>query len=90
MRGEAAENLVRKDFTPSEDVAIRRTLRSIEKAAAKERQGTRTDKHSGNLPESSKGDTRDKTAAYTNRRARTLTKLDSALSAFCIPWPVPT
>ena len=67
------------DFTPSEEVAIRRALRPIEAAAAKERQGTRTDQHSGKLPESSKGDARDKTAAYTTRKARTLEKAEAVV-----------
>jgi len=46
----------------------------MERAAAKERQGERTDKHSGKLPESSRGQTRDKVAAYTARSGRTLEK----------------
>ncbi len=45
MRGELEENTVRKDFTPSEMVAIARALRDEEQRAAKERQGMRTDKH---------------------------------------------
>ena len=36
-RGEFAENAVRKDFTLSEAVAIKRALEPLEKAAAKER-----------------------------------------------------
>src|SRR5262245_9566452 len=38
-RGEFAENAVRKDFTLSEAVAIKRALEPLEKIAAKERQG---------------------------------------------------
>jgi ParB-like chromosome segregation protein Spo0J len=38
VRGEYAENAVRKDFTLSEAVAIKRSLEPLEKAAAKERQ----------------------------------------------------
>ena len=37
-RGELAENEVRKDFTLSESVAIKRALEPLEKIAAKERQ----------------------------------------------------
>ena len=43
VRGELAENAARKDFLPSEIEAIRRALQPGEKAAAKERQGTRND-----------------------------------------------
>ena len=50
VRGEYAENTFRKDFTLSEAVAIKRALEPLEKAAAKVRQGTRTDKHPGKLP----------------------------------------
>src|SRR5262245_2444046 len=44
IRGELAENAIRKDFLPSEIDAIRRALEPIEKAAAKERQGERVDR----------------------------------------------
>ncbi len=45
---------------PSEWVAISEALKPIEEKKARERQGEQTDKHSGNFPESTKGDTRDK------------------------------
>ena len=53
VRGEFAENAYRKDFTLSEAVAIKRALEPIERAAAKERQreGSRTDKRLGKLPQ---------------------------------------
>jgi hypothetical protein len=38
VRGELAENAIRKDFLPSEIEAIRRAIEPLEKAAAKERQ----------------------------------------------------
>src|SRR5215472_12350680 len=38
VRGEFAENTIRKDLTLSEAVAIKRALEPLEKAAAKERQ----------------------------------------------------
>ena len=38
VRGEFAENAIRKDFTPSEAVAIGRALESLERDAARERQ----------------------------------------------------
>jgi ParB family chromosome partitioning protein len=43
VRGELAENADRKDFLPSEIDAIRRALEPVEKAAARQRQGCRTD-----------------------------------------------
>ena len=61
--GELAENAERKDFTLSEAVAIRDTLMDEEKARAKERQGTRTDKHPGKIPASSSGRAADKASA---------------------------
>jgi ParB family chromosome partitioning protein len=38
VRGEFAENSLRKDFTLSEAVAIKRALEPLERAAAKQRQ----------------------------------------------------
>jgi hypothetical protein len=49
VRGEFAENAHRKDFTLSETVAIKRALEPIERAAAKQRQGMRGDRHPENL-----------------------------------------
>jgi hypothetical protein len=51
VRGEFAENNLRKDFTLSEAAAIKRALEPLERAAAKERQGERTDKHRRNFPQ---------------------------------------
>src|SRR5271163_2769512 len=42
-RGEAHENLVRKDLLPSEIVALKRAIEPFERRAARERQGSRTD-----------------------------------------------
>jgi ParB family chromosome partitioning protein len=49
VRAEFSENTHCKDFTLSEAVAIKRALEPLEKATAKERQGTRTDKHPGGI-----------------------------------------
>jgi len=72
-RGELAENTERKDFLPSEIDAIRRALEPIEKAAAKARQGTRTD-----LVESfhdvAAGKTRDRIGAFAGVSGRTVRK----------------
>lgn len=43
LDGERAENVQRKDWTPSEAVAIGRELEPMEREAAKDRQGTRRD-----------------------------------------------
>jgi ParB/RepB/Spo0J family partition protein len=50
VRGEFAENAQRKGFTLSETVAIRRALEPIERAAAKQRQGMRRDRHPERRP----------------------------------------
>jgi N6-adenosine-specific RNA methylase IME4/ribosomal protein S14 len=80
-RGEFAENMDRKDFTLSEAVAIKRALEPAEKAAAKERHGTRTDKHLGKLPTGSPGRAADKAAAATGMARRTLDKAQAIVDA---------
>ena len=73
-RGEVAENYARKDFAPSEMVAIRRALEPQEKEAATSR------KLSGrSAPE--KGDTRDKVAEFTGVSGRTLDKATAVVEA---------
>ena len=62
VRGEFAENTVRKDFTLSEAVAIKQALEPVEKAAAKTRM--LAGKPSGKLP---KGRAGDKAAKATGR-----------------------
>src|SRR6267142_2184307 len=42
-RGEAHENVVRKDLLPSEIVALKRAIEPLERREARERQGSRTD-----------------------------------------------
>jgi len=54
-----------------------------DKAAAKERQGERTDKHRGKLPPSSQGKTRDKVARYVGVSGRTMEK-----AALVLPMPI--
>jgi N6-adenosine-specific RNA methylase IME4 len=80
-RGEYAENTERKDFTWSEAVAIKRALEPLERAKAKERQGTRTDKHPGKLPTSSQGRAADKAAKATGMARRTLEKAEAIVDA---------
>jgi ParB family chromosome partitioning protein len=81
VRGEFAENTHRKNFTLSEAVDIKRALEPLEKAAAKERQGTRTDKHPGKLPTSSKGRAADKAARAAGMARRTLEKAEAIVDA---------
>lgn len=69
---EADENQVREDFTPSEAVAVAKYFKAEERTKAKARQGTRTDKHSGKLPESSKSDSRDALASRVGMSGRTI------------------
>ena len=51
------------------------------RTAARERQGTRTDKHPAKLAEGSKGDARDKTAAFTGIKRTTLDKAEAVVAA---------
>lgn len=70
VRGEFAENIVRKGFVPSEIEAIRRALEPAEKVAATERMTL------GKVPTGSgTGKTRDKVAAYAGISGRTLDKI---------------
>jgi ParB-like chromosome segregation protein Spo0J len=80
VRGEFAENAVRKDFTPSEAVAIAAALEPVERAAARERQGQRTDL----LPEKvtgSAGVALDRVAAAVGMSRPTLAKAREVVEA---------
>jgi ParB-like chromosome segregation protein Spo0J len=81
VRGEFDENTVRADFLPSEMVAIKRALEDEERRQARERQGTRTDKHPGKLPESSKGRVNDMIAKAAGVGRRTLEKAEAVVAA---------
>jgi N6-adenosine-specific RNA methylase IME4 len=78
VRGEHDENRVRKDFLPSEAVAIAREVEPLIREAARKRQ--LAGQPSGNLPEG-KGDTRDKTSAYVGMSGRTLEKAEAVVEA---------
>ena len=83
-RGELAENEVRKDFTLSEAVAIKRALEPLEKVAAKERQAARGGKGriaSGKLPTAITGRAADKAAKATGMARRTLEKAEAIVEA---------
>jgi ParB-like chromosome segregation protein Spo0J len=81
-RGELAENRHRKDFTPSELVAIGAELEHEERELAKEREreGGRC-KGSGKLPDPDKGSTRDKVAAHLRISGRTYEKAKAVVEA---------
>ena len=78
VRGEFAENSLRKDFSPSEAVAIKRALEPLEKEAAKERmrEGARVGKVS-----TPSGKARDKVAAVAGMSGRTLEKAEAIVDA---------
>ena len=80
VRGEWAENADRKDFSPSEAVAIRRALEPELKAEARERQGVRSDLR-GNSPNVSVGRAADKVAAFVGKDRRTLDKAEAVVTA---------
>jgi hypothetical protein len=75
VRGEFAANACRKDFLPSELVAIGREVERVERERAKEREreGGRR-KGSGKLPDPEKGDSRDKIAKQLGISGRTYEK----------------
>jgi MT-A70 len=86
VRGEFAENAVRKDFLPSEIEAIRRAIEPYEKEAAKQRQrqhgGTAPGrrKHSGQVSPSD-GRTRDRIGAFAGISGRSLAKIQAIVEA---------
>ena len=72
-RGEYAENAIRKDFLPSEAVAIKRALEPAAKEEAKKRQSRQL----GGTGEES----RDKVAAFTGMGRTSLDKADVLVAA---------
>lgn len=87
LKGELQENTARKDFQPSEIGAIVTAIEPLERAAALERQGTRTDQLVGNFPTSSEGErkkpvqTRDKVGEYVGVSGRTVEKIKAVMDA---------
>ena len=84
VRGEYDENEVRKDFIPSEKVAICRVLEPLEKEAAKNRQielGRTHGAPSGNLPEGAKGDSRDAVASKIGMSGKSYEKAKAVIEA---------
>jgi N6-adenosine-specific RNA methylase IME4 len=78
--GEFAENVCRKDFTPSELVAIGRERERVERERAKERM-VAAHASPGKLPELEKGNTRDKIAAQLGMGARNYEKARAVVEA---------
>lgn len=87
LKAERDTNDTAVPFTKSEAVELGKRLELLEKPKAKERQGTRTDieEHSGKLPESSKGDTRDKVAAAVGMSGKTYEKAKAVVEAAAKP-----
>jgi hypothetical protein len=81
VRGEFAENAHRKDFTLSETVAIKRAPEPIERAAAKQRQGMRGDRHPEKFSTSSDGRALDKVAAVVRVHRTTIAKAEAIVDA---------
>ena len=66
--------MVRKAFTPTEEVAIWRALEPEEREAAKDRQSGLGRDRCGKLPQRSKSKTRDRLGAFVGKSGRTLEK----------------
>lgn len=86
LRGEHDENVARKDFLPSEAVAIYRAMKPIEEAAARERHVAQAKANlgvadAGNFPASEKGRVREKVARYVGVSDRTLEKAAKVVEA---------
>jgi N6-adenosine-specific RNA methylase IME4 len=82
-RGEWSENFQRKDFTPSEIVALKRALEPKLKEEAQQRQGTRTDIR-GNSPDvetAPAGRAADKVAGFVGRDRKTISKAEAVVEA---------
>ena len=85
-RGQADENAVRKDLTPSEAVAIARMLEPEVKREATERHGVQVEKKpeltdGGKLPLSGAEKTRDKLGKFVGMSGRTLEKATQVVVA---------
>src|SRR6202165_2782180 len=81
-RGEAHENLVRKDLLPSEVVALKRAIEPLERREARERQGTRADLcHPATVAECQRGDARDKIARHLGVGRTTIERAEAVVEA---------
>ena len=80
VRGEAAENIFRQDFRPSEMVAIARALEPLLRREAKARQGRRNDLREKS-PDVEAGRVRDKLSECVGVSGRTLEKMMDIVDA---------
>jgi N6-adenosine-specific RNA methylase IME4/ParB-like chromosome segregation protein Spo0J len=82
LRAERDENVCRKDFTPSEAVAVAAALEELERPKAEARKGARTDTPAGKLPAGEEaGRVRDKAAGAVGMSGRTLEKAKAVVEA---------
>lgn len=84
IKAERDENTCRKDFEPSELVALGRELERIESEEAKKRQESGVNQYtepSGNFPEGSTGRARDKVASALGVSGRTYEKAKKVVEA---------
>jgi len=89
LAAERDENTCRKDFTPSEAVALGRDLAALEKPAAKQRQASagpasgrgKKAMGSGKLPEPVKGEAKEKVAKAVGVARRTYEKAEAVVQA---------
>jgi len=85
LTAERDENVMRKDFSRSEAVAMGESIEKfIEKPAAEKREKSGTNQYtepSGKLPEGSKGDSRDKVGAAVGMSGKTYEKAKAVVSA---------
>src|ERR1035437_3039514 len=80
-RGEAHENFVRKDLLPSEIVALKRAIEPLERRAARQRQGARTDLcHSATVAEC-QVPVRDRLAHYLGVGHTTIERAEAVVEA---------
>ncbi len=80
-RGEAHENFVRKDLLPSEIVALKRAIEPLERRAARQRQGARTDLcHSATVAEC-QVPVRDRLAHYLGVGRTTIERAEAVVEA---------
>jgi N6-adenosine-specific RNA methylase IME4 len=80
-RGEAHENFVRKDLLPSEIVALKRAIEPLERRAARQRQGARTDLcHSATVAEC-QVPVRDRLSRYLGIGRTTIERAEAVMEA---------
>lgn len=79
VRGEFAENAIRKDFVPSEIEAIRRAMMPVEREAARERKAANSP--NAKVSHSDYGRASDKIGAFAGVSGRTVEKIAAVVDA---------